>query len=443
VTSLLFADGRMLVRLPLRRKIAGMLRGTVVPLDSVRGVRVVPDGLVALRELGLVRAPGLALPTRCAVGSWRGARGRTLVDVHRGTPAVLVDLEQGDGQRWRRLLVTVEDPTAVARAVEDAADLPVRHRAVDLRVDRSAGPLAGTLLTPDGPGPWPTALLLPGSGPVDRNSDARRMPLGVTRALAEALASAGVASYRYDKRGVGASPGDWRRPGLHDGADDARAALRVLASRPEVDPTRLVLVGHSEGAILAAAVAADGTAHDGPALAGVCLLSPTARRGEEVLVWQAERLAPGLPAPVRLLLRVLRTDVVAQVRRNHARLKATTTDVARLGGVRTNARWHREFMAHDPTGDLRRLTLPVLAITGSKDLQSPPDDLAVVADLVPGPVETHLVPDVTHLLRHQPREASLRHYRSEAAAPLDERVLRLLTTWARRVLSVPGSGSGS
>jgi alpha-beta hydrolase superfamily lysophospholipase len=446
VTSLLFTDGRMLVRLPLRRKIAGMLRGTVVPLNSVRGVRVVPDGLVALRELGLVRAPGLALPTRSAVGTWRGARGRTLVDVRRGAPAVLVDLEQGDGQRWRRLLVTVEDPASTARAVEAAraaAGAPVRHHAVDLSVDRPTGPLAGTLLTPEGPGPWPTALLLPGSGPVDRNSDARRMPLGVTRALAEALASAGVASYRYDKRGVGASPGDWRRPGLYDGADDARAALRLLASRPEVDPTRLVLVGHSEGAILAAAVAADGTAHDGPALAGICLLSPTARPGEEVLVWQAERLAPGLPAPVRLAFTVLRTDAVAQVRRNHARLKATTTDVARLGGVRTNARWSREFMAHDPTGDLRRLTLPVLAITGSKDLQSPPDDLTTLADLVPGPVETHLVPDVTHLLRHQPHEASLRRYRSEVGAPLDERVLRLVTSWARRVLSVPGSGGGS
>ncbi|WP_380167765.1 alpha/beta hydrolase [Jannaschia sp. R86511] len=312
-------------------------------------------------------------------------------------------------------------------------------RALDLAVDRPAGPLAGTLLTPQGPGPWATALLLPGSGPVDRDSDARRLPLGITRALAEALAAAGVASYRYDKRGVGASPGDWRRPGLHDGADDARAALRLLASRPEVDPERLLLVGHSEGAILAAAVAADSQARGGLAVAGVCLLGPTARAGEDVLLWQAERLAPSLPAPVRLAYKVLRTDVVTQVRANHARLKATTSDVARLGGVRTNARWHREFMAHDPTRDLRRLTSPVLAITGSKDLQTPPEDLRALGDLVPGLLEAHLVPDVSHTLRHQPGEPSLRQYRTEVAAPVDDRVLSLVTCWARRVLGTTSS----
>jgi pimeloyl-ACP methyl ester carboxylesterase len=297
-----------------------------------------------------------------------------------------------------------------------------------MRVERPAGPLAGTLLLPAGPGPWPAVLLLPGSGPLDRDSDARRAPLGITRALAEALAAAGIASYRYDKRGVGASPGDWRRPGLWDGADDARAALRQLAARPEVDPGRLVLVGHSEGAILAAAVAADS---DVP-LAGVVLLSPTARRGEDVLVWQAEQVGPTLPAPVRTLLRVLRTDLVAAVQKNHARLRATTTDIARIKGVRMNARWHREFMAHDPSEHLRSLRLPVLAITGDKDVQAPPEDLRRVAELVPGPVEAHVVPDVSHLLRHQPASGSLRRYREEVRQPLDPRVLRLVLHWTGR-----------
>ncbi|WP_336921319.1 alpha/beta hydrolase family protein [Aquipuribacter sp. SD81] len=298
---------------------------------------------------------------------------------------------------------------------------------VPLVVERPAGPLAGTLLLPPGAGPFPTVLLLPGSGPVDRDSDARRMPLGITRALAEALAAAGVASFRYDKRGTGDSPGDWRVPGLVDAADDARAALHLLATHPAVDAGHLLLVGHSEGALLATVLAARPTTP----VAGVVLLSPTARPGEEVLVWQAEQIAPTLPAPVRLVLRLLRTDLVRSVRRNHDRIRATTTDVARIGGARVNARWHREFMAYDPREDLRRIRVPVLAVGGGKDVQSDPADVAVVGRLVDGPVETIVVPDVSHLLRHQPGTASLRHYRSEVRRPLDPRVLDAVVTWVR------------
>jgi pimeloyl-ACP methyl ester carboxylesterase len=311
---------------------------------------------------------------------------------------------------------------------------PAGQQELEVVVDRTAGPLAGTLLLPAGPGPWPAVLLLPGSGPLDRDSDARGVPLGITKAVAHALAEAGIASYRYDKRGVGASPGDWRRPGLWELADDARAALRTLAARAEVDPSRVVLLGHSEGAVLAASIAAAGST----SLAGVVLLSVPARAGEDVLVWQAQQVAAGLPAPGRLALRVLRTDLVSIVRKNHARIRATTTDVVRIKGIRTNARWQREFMAHDPRADLSRLVLPVLAVSGSKDVQCPPEDLARVAELVPGPVEAHLLPDLSHLLRHQPAQGSVRLYRQEVRQGVDPRVLRLVVDWTVRTTARRG-----
>ena len=68
----------------------------------------------------------------------------------------------------------------------------------------------------------------------------------------------GLASFRYDKRGVGESPGDWRAAGLHDNVDDLGPARDALAARSEIDPGRVLLAGHSEGAILAAALAARG-----------------------------------------------------------------------------------------------------------------------------------------------------------------------------------------
>ncbi|WP_456598723.1 alpha/beta hydrolase family protein [Blastococcus sp. SYSU DS0616] len=290
-----------------------------------------------------------------------------------------------------------------------------------------ATPLAGTLSLPESAPPAPAVLLASGSGPLDRDSNHRRARFDVTRQLAHALAGAGIASLRYDKRGVGGSPGDWRAAGLHDNVEDLAAALDVLRARPEVDPERVLLAGHSEGAILAASLAARGAP-----VAGLVLLAMSATRGEELLRWQARQIAPTLPAPVRFLLRLLRTDLEAKVAANHARVKATTTDVARIGGARVNARWTREFLAHDPREDLARITVPVLAVTGAKDLQVRPEDLAVVAATVGGPVETHLVPDLTHTLRRQAGPASMSAYRKELRSPVDAELLATVADWCRR-----------
>ena len=81
--------------------------------------------------------------------------------------------------------------------------------------------------------------------------------------------------------------------------------------------------------------------------------------------------------------------------------------------------------------------MPVLAVTGSKDVQGRPADLEVVAATVPGPVDTHLVPDLTHTLRRQPGAASLRAYRGELRRPVDAEVLATVVAWCRRTTAVP------
>ncbi|MDN5749932.1 MAG: alpha/beta hydrolase, partial [Pseudonocardia sp.] len=278
--------------------------------------------------------------------------------------------------------------------------------------------LTGTLTLPTGDGPFPAALLLGGSGPLDRDSDAgRRMRLGLGRPLARALAAHGVASVRYDRRGVGATGGgDWRAVGFRQNRDDAAAALRGLREHPAVRADAAAVVGHSEGALHAAALGA----REDPA--AVVLLAPTARPGADVLRWQAAQLAGDLPTPVRLLLRVLRTDLSAQQARNARRILATTTDIARVGRVQVYARLHREFMAHDPRPDLAALRGRVLAVTGGKDLQVPPEDLDVVAELSPG-AEIRRVPDLTHILRRDTAPASMRRYRALLREPGDAQLL--------------------
>jgi pimeloyl-ACP methyl ester carboxylesterase len=305
-------------------------------------------------------------------------------------------------------------------------------RAISLTVPGDP-PLAGTLLLPDGATPVPAVLIASGSGPLDRDSNYRRARFDVAHQLAVALADAGLASFRYDKRGVGESPGDWRAAGLHDNVDDLGRARDALAARPEVDPARIVLAGHSEGAILAAALAARGVD-----AAGVVLLSMSATPGEELLLWQTRQIAPTLPTAVRFLLRLFRIDLERKVAANHVRIKATTTDVARIGGARINARWHREFMAHDPREDLRRISAPVLAITGGKDLQVDPDDLAIIATTVPGGAATVRPPEVTHTLRTQPGTPSLSAYKKELRGPVNPDVLTTVVTWCREVTGLAG-----
>lgn len=291
--------------------------------------------------------------------------------------------------------------------------------------------LAGTLTLPGVAQPVPGVVLVTGSGPIDRDGNHKKLPLAVSAQLAAALTAGGVASLRYDKRGVGASEGTFLAAGLDDNVDDAAAAVEALRAQPAVDPDRIVVVGHSEGALIATALAARGVP-----LAGVVLLAGAARSGEEVLRWQADQLGPTLPAPVRWVLRLMRTDLPTQVRKNHAKIKATTTDVARVGPQRINARWHREFMAYDPAADLGALTASVLALTGAKDLQAPPDDLEVIARLVPGEVQTELVADLSHILRTQDGAPSLKSYRADARRPVDARVLDLVVSWVRRTTAV-------
>jgi pimeloyl-ACP methyl ester carboxylesterase len=260
---------------------------------------------------------------------------------------------------------------------------------------------------------------------LDRDGNARRMPLTLSRDLARMLAANGWASMRFDKRGVGSSSGDYLRAGFYDEMADAEAVLAWLGSRPEV--STVVVIGHSVGATMASELA---VRHD--AIDGVVMLSATAQTGENTLTWQAARIAPTLPAPARALLRLMRTDVLRQQRKAIDRIMRTDGDVERIQGAKINARWMREFITYDPAPTLRRLRVPVLAMTGSKDVQVDPADVHAVADLAQD-VEAHVIEDVDHILRHEPREVSnVRRYRKQVAQPIDATVERLLLDWLQR-----------
>jgi pimeloyl-ACP methyl ester carboxylesterase len=305
----------------------------------------------------------------------------------------------------------------------------------EVSFDSGGCALAGTFT--EAVDPVAAALLLAGSGRSDRNSDARlpggqTLRIGVDRAVAEALAGARVSTLRYDKRGVGASGGDYLRAGMDDRRADARAALGWLSARTAGLP--LLAVGHSEGAWYAAELGAD------QAVAGAVLLAGGARPGRQILSWQTEMVTARLPRLARAIVRITRTDLIGSQRKRVARIEASQADVIRIQGIRINARWFRDFLAYDPRPVLARITVPVLAITGGQDVQVPPADVEATGRMVQGPFEGHVAGDLSHLLRPDPGSAGPRGYRRAVRQPVSPEVLRLITGWVTHHWDQPPAG---
>ncbi|MFG2622976.1 alpha/beta fold hydrolase [Streptomyces sp. NPDC048507] len=295
-------------------------------------------------------------------------------------------------------------------------DLPMTILASD------GTPLAGTLTLPDGPGPFPAALMLQGSGPLDRDGNTLRLRMDLGPSLASALAAAGIASLRYDRRGTGRTPGSWRDSGFTGNREDAAAALHALADRPEIQADSVSIVGHSEGAVHGMAIAV----HE--RVCAVVLLAGYARTGESALRWQIRSLTAGLPAPARVLGRVL--EPAGQ--RALERVRSSCTPTVQIAGSVVNARWMREMLVHDSRHDLAAIPVPVLAVTGDKDIQVDPDDLEEISRLVPGEAEVHWLEGLTHLLRRDPGRHTIRSYRGLLKQPVDAPTLQLIVGWLAR-----------
>lgn len=174
------------------------------------------------------------------------------------------------------------------------------------------GVLHGTLSLPDGQGKVPVVLLHAGSGPTDRNGNSAMLPgqNNALRMLAEALARNGIATLRYDKRGIGASASAGRREAdlrLDDYIDDATAWLRQLRADPRF--TNVLMAGHSEGALIAM------VACQKAQLDGCVLIAGAGNALDDILCVQLKpRLPPELYAQnERILLALKRGEQVNDV----------------------------------------------------------------------------------------------------------------------------------
>jgi len=278
-------------------------------------------------------------------------------------------------------LESIKDETALdlRRPQNPVKPYPYREQDVTYTNKAAGNTLAGTLTLPPGAGPFPAVLLIVGSGPHDRDESLLgHKPFLV---LSDYLTRKGIAVLRVDKRGVGKSTGNYSTATTADFAADAEAGVAYLKSRPEVDPHRIGLIGHSEGGIIAPMVAAQD--HD---VAFIVMMAGSGVPGDQIIIEQLRLIEVAGGASKE------KVDKDAEAERETLHLVETEKDPAtleRLLGVKLAAEgtpdaqiaaqtravmspWFRFFITYDPAVALRNLTIPVLAINGSLDLQVPP-----------------------------------------------------------------------
>ncbi|HET7584578.1 MAG TPA: alpha/beta fold hydrolase [Gemmatimonadaceae bacterium] len=293
------------------------------------------------------------------------------------------------------------------------------YTAQDVTITTPAGvTLAGTLTMPKAhTGRVPAVVTITGSGQQDRDEaipgiDGYR-PF---RQIADTLGRRGIAVLRLDDRGIGGSGGDPTTETSADYANDVQGAVAWLRARPDIDPARIALLGHSEGGYVAPMVASTDST-----IAAIVLLAGPSRTGRRVIAYQLER-------------QIERANADSATRDSLRRALP-----ARMDSMGTNP-WMRYFYAHDPAATARTVHVPVLILQGGHDVQVTPDQAPELAAAFRAGGNTHVTmhvfPTLNHLFLEDPQgETEYAALPSKTVPPV---VLGMIADWLVATLHVGG-----
>ena len=301
------------------------------------------------------------------------------------------------GMSFPLALARLESIPEIRRPQIPAKPYPYIEEEVSYENTAAGVKLTGTLTLPreEGPegqkGPFPAVILITGSGPQDRDESLfGHKPFLI---LADYLTRRGIAVLRVDDRGIGGSTGSVMQSTTADFAGDVKAGISFLKQRSDIDETRIGLIGHSEGGIVAPLVAAES-----PNVAFIVLMAGTGLTGEEILALQTGLIARAAGTKEeeigKTLARNQQLYSILKSEPDSARLveKLTThlqstwdewgTEYQKQGmemakAIEPQVRqmtspWFLYFFTLDPRIALGKVRCPVLAINGEKDLQVPP-----------------------------------------------------------------------
>jgi dienelactone hydrolase len=288
------------------------------------------------------------------------------------------------------------------------------YTAEEIRIESSAGDvLAGTLTLPvDTDRPVPAVVTITGSSPQDRDhNQPEEGDYRIFRQLADMLSRVGVAVLRMDDRGVGESTGDFASATTLDRTDDIRDGIAYVRQRSEIDPDRVVLVGLSEGGLIAPLIASTDTV-----LAGIVLIGAPGSMGSEVLQAQgrfAISQESGIPP-----------DQVEQV------LQAEYASFLEGPGKEP---WYSFFVTYDPLPTAQQVSsVPVFILQGSTDRHIPAGDAEKLANAFRGAgnpdVTVQILPEMNHLLLRD-ADGNPENYSSLTSFSVEPEVLGIIMDW--------------
>ncbi len=316
--------------------------------------------------------------------------------------------------------------------------------------------MEGTVLRPDGDGPFPAVVLVAGSGPTDRDWCSPLLPgsNGSGRLFAEAFALAGIASIRYDKRASGPDarqnlPRLIGKLSMQSHLDELAAAVRMLAVQDFVEGSRIVGLGNSEGALHVLHYVT--SVQDTP-FVGIVRAAPPGRPIQDVLLSQLALQAAQLPGGVELLPRV--EDAAAR----YAAGQPMHPDSALPESVRmvlasfenpANLPLARELWVESARDSLARVRIPTLVLIGGKDVQidvhADGDPLQHAAAALAN-VTFAFPPNANHVFKEEARSpaevaASPGNGYNDPDTHLDPESLERVLQWLRAVFTPAGRAS--
>jgi dienelactone hydrolase len=291
-----------------------------------------------------------------------GAMQVVTVPLHYANAELLAKTVIGADGKVEGFLIQPAPPPA---APPPAADAPVVER--DVMVGDGERALPATLALPNRDMPasgWPAVVLVHGSGAQDRDET-----IGPNRPfldIARGLAAQGVAVLRYVKRSK-ARPQDYAGGNVtidSETTDDAVAAVQALRAMRGIDPRRLFVLGHSQGAMMAPRIAAR-SAQAGPPLAGLVLLAAPSRKLMDILVEQQRRLAVLDDAHTS----EQEAAAIAKLQRQVALVRAGGDVALEDSPLRQPPAYWRSTDAVDPVAEAKADALPMLVLQGARDIQ--------------------------------------------------------------------------
>jgi dipeptidyl aminopeptidase/acylaminoacyl peptidase len=188
------------------------------------------------------------------------------------------------GSVFPLVLYYVDKVPETRREQDPVKPYPYAEEEVTYENKEAGVKLAGTLTYPDSVGPFPAVILITGSGPQNRDEGILgHRPFLV---ISDYLTRQGIAVLRVDDRGVGGSTGNFSQATTEDFVEDVLAGVEYLKSRKDIDSSRIGLLGHSEGGLIAPLVAVKS-----PDVAFIILMAGPGVTGEKIIMSQSELIS--------------------------------------------------------------------------------------------------------------------------------------------------------